>query len=66
MHSEQTRPTTVHDQLLMMDGIDEPERKEYVRTILGSGQALMTILNDILDLSKVEAGKLELQSTHSG
>ena len=47
-------------QLLMMDGIDEAKRKDFVRTIMGSGKTLMIILNDILDLSKIEAGKLEL------
>ena len=47
-------------QLLMMDGLTEAKRKEFVRTILGSGQALLAILNDILDLSKIEAGKMEL------
>ncbi len=47
-------------QLLLMDGIAEATRKEYVRVILGSGKTLLTLLNDILDLSKVEAGKLDL------
>ncbi len=47
-------------QLLMMGDLDEAEHKEFVRTILNSGQSLMTILNDILDLSKIESGKLEL------
>ncbi|GAB2182207.1 hypothetical protein DLREEDagrD3_24300 [Denitratisoma sp. agr-D3] len=47
-------------QLLMLPGITEKERLEYTRTILTSGETLLTLLNDILDLSKIEAGKLEL------
>ncbi len=37
------------------------EQQDYVRTIRGSGEALLTILNDILDLSKVESGKMVLE-----
>lgn len=47
-------------QMLLLDNIGETERRDYARTILNSGQTLLTLLNDILDLSKVEAGKLEL------
>jgi PAS domain S-box-containing protein len=36
-------------------------QQEYLESIKSSGKSLMTIINDILDLSKIEAGKLELQ-----
>jgi PAS domain S-box-containing protein len=35
-----------------------PEQQEYVRLIRASGGALLALVNDILDLSKIEAGKL--------
>jgi len=38
------------------------QQSEFVQTILGSSESLMTIINDILDLSKVEAGKITLAS----
>ena len=50
-------------QLLLMPSLPELERLEYARTILSSGQTLMALLNDILDLSKIESGKLQLEST---
>ncbi|MBK6264182.1 PAS domain S-box protein [Marivirga sp. S37H4] len=38
-----------------------PEQKGFVQTIKRSSETLLTILNDILDLSKIEAGKMTLQ-----
>ena len=39
----------------------KPNQIHYVRTIYNSGQALLGIINDILDYSKIEAGKLDLE-----
>jgi signal transduction histidine kinase/ActR/RegA family two-component response regulator len=50
-------------QLLLVQDLNEGERTECARTIVNSGNTLLTLLNDILDLSKVEAGKVELAST---
>ena len=49
-------------QLLLAGPVSEAETKEYARTILHSGQSLVSLLNDILDLSKIEAGKLKLEA----
>jgi len=37
------------------------EQVEYLRTIISSGKALLHVISDILDVSRVEAGKLELE-----
>lgn len=49
-------------QLMSLTPLDE-EQTECLRTIRASGEALLAIINDILDYSKIEAGKLQLENT---
>jgi TMAO reductase system sensor TorS len=46
---------------LLSDTKLAPEQEEYVNTAHKSAHSLLTILNDILDLSKIEAGKLNIE-----
>ncbi|HEX6084488.1 MAG TPA: ATP-binding protein, partial [Thermoanaerobaculia bacterium] len=39
-----------------------PEQREYAEMIRKSGEALLTIVNDVLDLARIEAGKLVIES----
>ncbi|MFA7257504.1 MAG: ATP-binding protein, partial [Kiritimatiellales bacterium] len=48
---------------LLMDTPLSDEQRDFADTIITSSDALLAIVNDILDLSKIEAGKMELELT---
>ncbi|TMH27348.1 MAG: PAS domain S-box protein [Betaproteobacteria bacterium] len=48
--------------LAMQPGLDEQRRERYLLQIFDSAQSLAGIISDILDLSKIEAGKITLES----
>ncbi|PIE61186.1 MAG: hypothetical protein CSA29_04645 [Desulfobacterales bacterium] len=45
---------------VLLDTNLDQEQREHANIVYSSGQALLSVVNDILDLSKIEAGKLEL------
>lgn len=47
---------------ILSNEISNPKHLSYLKTILNSGQNLLSIINDILDLSKIEAGQLIIKS----
>ncbi len=47
---------------LLLDTAVSAEQREYAETVLQSADSLLKIINDILDYSKIEAGKLELEA----
>lgn len=50
-------------ELLASGDFDETQRHEFVDQIVGSGNALLHIINDIVDISKIEAGEISIRRT---
>jgi signal transduction histidine kinase len=47
---------------LLTDTPLDQEQREYVNTLLNASESLSSIINDLLDISSMEAGKLELET----
>lgn len=47
--------------LVLESDLDE-QQKAYLRTVRDSGEVLLTVINDILDYSRIEAGRIEFES----
>lgn len=46
---------------ILQTRINEPKLKEFLNAIITSGKNLLTLINDILDISKIEADRIELE-----
>ena len=62
-HEIRTPMNGILGMLLLLEGtkLDE-EQKEFINSIRSSGNGLLLVINDILDLSKLEAGKLSIDN----
>lgn len=48
-------------EIMQSQNLDATERKKYLDTVIRNGKSLIRIIDDILDLSKIEAGKFEVE-----
>ena len=46
---------------ILVEQIRDPQHRDYLKTISSSGRLLLKLINDILDLSRIEAGRLNLE-----
>ncbi|XP_028055276.1 probable histidine kinase 3 [Camellia sinensis] len=61
-HEIKTPMNGVLGMLQMLTDTDlDVTQQDYVRTAQGSGRALVSLINELLDQAKIESGKLELE-----
>ncbi|MDD1759415.1 MAG: PAS domain S-box protein [Methanothrix sp.] len=51
---------------LLLETEMDPEQSDYAKIIRNSGEALLSIINNILDFSKIDSGKIELEAQPFG
>lgn len=49
---------------LLLEVMNDPHQADYLRAIQSSGNHLVTIVNDVLDMSKLESGQMQFEETH--
>ncbi|OJJ21144.1 hypothetical protein BKI52_11285 [marine bacterium AO1-C] len=49
---------------LLLEVMTNPHQADYLRAIQSSGNHLVTIVNDVLDMSKLESGQMKFEETH--
>jgi signal transduction histidine kinase len=66
-HELRTPMNGVLGMLQLLEGTElDTSQSEFVRVARSSGDALLDLINDVLDFSKLERGKLELDSRSFG
>lgn len=48
---------------LLLESAPTPQQRRYIEILRSSGEMLLEIINDVLDLSKIEAGEVQLETT---